>query len=281
MNTHAARTQDDKSRSVATEVFQRKGRGDYSSTFIDNRPEAVTQRKLQEMANNSPQVRQLTVFQEMADHRQSPGRQEVVPHQANSSHSEGAPPVQLRTFIAREGPLGKKTRIEIVESGNRFDAYYKTGIKKLTLISDNLLKFNEFDKHEEYSFLRPDQELLNLHWIVSKVRGVGAMLMYEFALKANKANKDLFIPNATVQGPAFYEKLGFRMVGDWVLPPNNPTGLSPEVQESLARLDQNKIEHGRIYKLSNTGDKPSQGSAEMYAESGPVLNNLRGRITNH
>ncbi len=52
MNTHADKTQENKSQSVANELSQKQGSGESTFQFVDNRPEAVAQRKLQEMANN-------------------------------------------------------------------------------------------------------------------------------------------------------------------------------------------------------------------------------------
>jgi hypothetical protein len=65
MNTHADKTPEHQSQSVSIERSQKQGGGDPSFQFIDNRPEAVAQRELQEMANNSPRVKQLIALQEM------------------------------------------------------------------------------------------------------------------------------------------------------------------------------------------------------------------------
>lgn len=46
--------------------MQRKSTIETSAKFIDNRPEAVMQRKLQEMADNNPQSNQITQFQQLA-----------------------------------------------------------------------------------------------------------------------------------------------------------------------------------------------------------------------
>jgi hypothetical protein len=54
MNTHADKTHENKSHSVANSVSQKQSNGKYTSQFEDNRPETVTQRKLQEIAVNSP-----------------------------------------------------------------------------------------------------------------------------------------------------------------------------------------------------------------------------------
>jgi hypothetical protein len=67
MNTHADKTQENKSQSVANAVYQNQTGCESTFQFVDNRPEAIAQRKLQEMANNSPQVSQLRAFQEIVN----------------------------------------------------------------------------------------------------------------------------------------------------------------------------------------------------------------------
>lgn len=58
MNTYADKTQKNKSQSMADAVSHKKSGSEPSFQFVDNRPEAIAQRKLKEMANNSPQVKQ-------------------------------------------------------------------------------------------------------------------------------------------------------------------------------------------------------------------------------
>jgi hypothetical protein len=67
MNTHADKIQKNKSLSVANAVSQKQSGGESEFQFVDNRPEAIAQRKLQEMASNSPQVLQLKAFQKTAN----------------------------------------------------------------------------------------------------------------------------------------------------------------------------------------------------------------------
>lgn len=52
-----------KSRAIANSVAQKKSNAKQGFGFVDNRSEAVAQRKLQEMANNSPQVKQSAQLQ--------------------------------------------------------------------------------------------------------------------------------------------------------------------------------------------------------------------------
>lgn len=67
MNTHANKIQRNNSQLVDNKVSQTRKDGEKTFQFVDNRPEAVAQRHLQDMVNNSPQVRKLGAIQEMAN----------------------------------------------------------------------------------------------------------------------------------------------------------------------------------------------------------------------
>lgn len=58
MNTFADKIQKNKRQSVANAVSQRPRGGESAFQFVDNRPETIAQRKMQEIANNSPRVKQ-------------------------------------------------------------------------------------------------------------------------------------------------------------------------------------------------------------------------------
>jgi hypothetical protein len=97
MNTHADKTQKDKSQAVSAETSRLQRSGKSTFQFVDNRPEAVTQRKLQEMANNSPQVSQLRAFQEMANN--SPQTKQAAQlHSVADNHS-----TQQQQHIQKKG----------------------------------------------------------------------------------------------------------------------------------------------------------------------------------
>ncbi len=67
MNTYADKIQKNKRQSVAAETSQMQSGGESTFQFADNRPEAVAQRKLQELANNRSQTSQLNAFQDIAN----------------------------------------------------------------------------------------------------------------------------------------------------------------------------------------------------------------------
>jgi hypothetical protein len=91
MHTHADKTQENKSQSVANTVPQKQNGGETTFQFVDNRPEAVTQRKSQEIANNSPQVSQLRASQDMANnsaHAEQVAQLQPMAHNASSQQQE-------------------------------------------------------------------------------------------------------------------------------------------------------------------------------------------------
>lgn len=111
MNTHIDKNQENKSQSVANEHSQKQGSSESTFQFVDNRPEAVEQRKLQEMANNSPQVMQLKAFQDMANN--SPQARQIAQMQAmvdnhSAQQQEPIPKKENKTGL----PDNLKTGIE-------------------------------------------------------------------------------------------------------------------------------------------------------------------------
>ncbi len=66
MYAQVEKPKENKSRAVANSVAQKKPGEKQGFGFVDNRPEAVAQRKLHELAKNSPQVKQTAQLQAMA-----------------------------------------------------------------------------------------------------------------------------------------------------------------------------------------------------------------------
>lgn len=67
MNTHADKTPENKSQSLANGLAQTQSGSEGTFQFMDERPEALVQRKLQEIANKSPKTKQLKAFQDQAN----------------------------------------------------------------------------------------------------------------------------------------------------------------------------------------------------------------------
>jgi hypothetical protein len=70
MNTSAEKTSENKSQAVADNLSKLQSNGESAFQFVDDRPEAIAQRKLQEAINNSPRMLQLRACQEMANNSQ-------------------------------------------------------------------------------------------------------------------------------------------------------------------------------------------------------------------
>jgi hypothetical protein len=71
MLAHTEKTRE--SRSVVNPVSQRRSSGESAFSSVDDRPQALAQRRQQELANNSPHVKQLQAYQEMANDRAGAG----------------------------------------------------------------------------------------------------------------------------------------------------------------------------------------------------------------
>ncbi|MFT6871360.1 MAG: glycerophosphoryl diester phosphodiesterase [Roseivirga sp.] len=67
MSTHADKSQAKRSQSPANAISQKPGSRESTFQFVNNRPEATRQRKLNGVTNNSHQVSQLRTFQETAN----------------------------------------------------------------------------------------------------------------------------------------------------------------------------------------------------------------------
>ncbi|MCD6068039.1 MAG: hypothetical protein K0S33_2865 [Bacteroidetes bacterium] len=78
MSSHADKAQENKSTSVAETPTKKKAGGETDALFVNNHPEAIVQRKLQNIANNSSQVKQLHSVQKMANEHSARLPQPVV-----------------------------------------------------------------------------------------------------------------------------------------------------------------------------------------------------------
>lgn len=80
MNTPSHENKETRSKSAAENLSKTESSSDSAFQFVDNRLEAIAQRKLQEGINNNPQVKQLRAFQKMAHN--SPRAKQVTQSRA-------------------------------------------------------------------------------------------------------------------------------------------------------------------------------------------------------
>ena len=67
MKVHAAKFRQYKRQPTAHQLYRRRGGEEPTSSFVDRRPEAAAQARLQELADNSPQAKQLKALRQMVD----------------------------------------------------------------------------------------------------------------------------------------------------------------------------------------------------------------------
>ena len=84
MNTNADKLTENKSLPVASSLPKQQSNDKSAFQFVDNRPEAIAQRKLQETINNRPRVQQLKTYQAMTDQRSSPQNNSIQKKENNT-----------------------------------------------------------------------------------------------------------------------------------------------------------------------------------------------------
>ena len=119
MSSHAEKSQENKSQSVENESSQSQRGTTSTFQFVDNRSEALGEKKLQAMADDSPQVSQLKTFQNIANNSQ----QVVQTHQLQKMADNHA--AQHQQLIQKKEnktglPDGLKSGIENL-SGHSMD----------------------------------------------------------------------------------------------------------------------------------------------------------------
>ncbi len=130
MNTHADKTQQNKSQSNANEPSQQQTAGESTFQFSDIRPEAIAQRKLQETANNSPRAIQFKAIQEMANN--SPQVKQAAQFQA-MAHAHTKPPLQK--YGIEEALQMKADTVRKKENRTGLPDNLKSGIENLSGVS--------------------------------------------------------------------------------------------------------------------------------------------------
>jgi hypothetical protein len=119
LNTRADKTLENKSQASANSLLKQQSGSESTFLLVDNRPEAIAQRKLrgtnnnshvqqlkayQEIAKNSPQVKQLRAYQAMADSfiSQSAQRKESIEEETLEGKFE---PIREKIGIASNQPI--------------------------------------------------------------------------------------------------------------------------------------------------------------------------------
>jgi len=96
MHAHANKTQENKSQSVSVASIQMHNGSESAFQFVDNRPEAIAQRKLQEMANNSPRTMQLRAYREMVNKSPQTKHTSQLQTMADNQSAQHKQPIQKK-----------------------------------------------------------------------------------------------------------------------------------------------------------------------------------------
>ncbi|WP_152527031.1 MULTISPECIES: protein kinase domain-containing protein [Rhodonellum] len=132
MNTHADKPQKNKCQSAPVAKRQMQSSSESPFQFVDNRLEAVAQRKLQEMAKNSPRAMQLKAFQDMPNHSQ---RTKQAAQFRAVADNHVAQPIQ-KQGLEEEGLLqGKFESIQKKQNKTGLPDHLKTGLENLSGMS--------------------------------------------------------------------------------------------------------------------------------------------------
>ncbi|MCP5106306.1 MAG: hypothetical protein GY950_23165 [bacterium] len=126
MKINADKTQENKSEAAANRFVEKQSSDESAFRFVDNRPEAIAQRKLQERVDNSPRVKQLRAYRQMADN--SPRVKRMSQLQAMMNNREPMP----------GGPVKQKKAFPGIIQRDPVDSYCGTfNDKKYDLIDSN------------------------------------------------------------------------------------------------------------------------------------------------
>ncbi|MCF8298333.1 MAG: DUF4157 domain-containing protein [Saprospiraceae bacterium] len=167
MNTQDANVQEKKSQSIADGLTQMQS--ECESSFqsvdnkpipIDNRPDTIAQRKIQEMANNSQQAKQAAQLQAMANSHSTSPIQRLKAEEEDLLQGKFAPiqrqEAEEDELQMKKSPIQKKTSPEPNQSEN------KTGLPdNLKSGVENLSGYSMDDVKVNYNSPKPAQ--LNAH----------------------------------------------------------------------------------------------------------------------
>ena len=139
MNTYTTKTLENTNQSITNGKSQMQNGGESTFQFVDERPEAVAQKKLQGLTDNSLQISRLKSFQEMAN--DSPKSKQIAQLQAiadnrNTQVVQRVPVNAFRSALKIAGPMIKKGltlgsgALTIAGSASTISGIYEKGKKK-------------------------------------------------------------------------------------------------------------------------------------------------------
>ena len=126
MNTHADKTQQNKSNAVANSTSKLQNSNEAVLQSEGNMPALVAQNRTQGLANNSPQVKQLEAYKELANNSQQV--QQLGSYQAITNTNT----TQLKKGIEEELSHGKTQSVQKKENNTGLPDQLKSGVENLS-----------------------------------------------------------------------------------------------------------------------------------------------------
>ena len=133
MNTHSDKTLENKSQTVANRLPKLQSKSESTFQFVDNRPEAIAQRKLQEAISNSPRVQQLKAYHEMANNSPQVSQLRAIQDRANNC-PQFSKTAQLQA-MADNHSAQQQQPIQKKENNTGLPDNLKTGMENLSGMS--------------------------------------------------------------------------------------------------------------------------------------------------
>ncbi len=134
MNTHADKTLINKSQTVTNRLPKLQSKSESTFQFVDNRPEAIAQRKLQEAISNSPRVQQLKAYHEMANNSPQVSQLRALQDRANNS-PQFSQTAQLQAMADNHSAQQKQQPIQKKKNNTGLPDNLKTGMENLSGMS--------------------------------------------------------------------------------------------------------------------------------------------------
>jgi len=161
MYEQVEKPKENKGRSVAGVVSRKQSGGTSTFQFVDNRLEAVAQKKMQEMASNSPQVSQLRAFQDMANN--SPKVKQAAqfkPIDISNTNKEQSLSARFNSTIEQDSNTQIVLQPKWIDDGDirlkwtpkisGFNWFFDQGMNKFIYTLDSPLEFDgQIVKHQK------------------------------------------------------------------------------------------------------------------------------------
>jgi len=262
MNTHADKTPDSKSQTVVRNDYSAQSGSESSFQFADNRSEATTQRKLNELANNSQNLKQAAQLKSLADNYpgqtiQKVGIEEEEPLQGKFI------PVQRQGIEEEELLQGKFEPVQMMEEEELLQGKFETIQKKAS---------PEYSRRENKTGL-PDQlksgienlsghsmDDVNVHYNSDKPAQLNAHAYAQGTDIHLASGQEKHLPHEAwhvVQQKQGRVKPTMQLKGHVNV--NDDEGLEREADVMGAKAVQRKLEHNDSSGVDNTPEKIRQG----------------------